>query len=74
MLLCNCLDNFQESMNKLFNNIDYVRAYITYLLIISNKSLEDHIKRLDKVTNKSKTIDFKVNVENSSLPKINQNT
>ena len=48
MGLCNSPDIFQEKTNKLFNGLDYVRAYIDDLLIISNKSLEDHIKKLDK--------------------------
>ena len=50
-------------MNKLFNGLDYVRKYIDDLLIISDKSLEDHIKKLDKVLNELKSVDFKVNAE-----------
>ena len=39
-------------MNELFNGPDYVRTYIADLLIISNKSLEDHIEKLDEVLSK----------------------
>ena len=52
-------------MNKLFNGLDYVRTYIDDLLIISNKSFEDHIKKLDKVLSKLNQKGFKVNAEKS---------
>ena len=50
--LCNRQDIFQEKMNNFFNGLDYVRPYIDDVLIISNKSLEYHIKKLDKVQSK----------------------
>ena len=56
---------FPEKINKLFNCLDYVRTYIDVLLVISNKSLEDHIKKLDKVLSKWKLSGFKVNAEKS---------
>ena len=65
MGLCNSPDIFQEKMNELFNGLDYVRTYIDDLLIISNKPLEDHIKKLDKVLNKIKSAGFKVNAKKS---------
>ena len=37
MGLCNSLDIFQEKMNKLFAGLDFVRAYIDSLLIISKR-------------------------------------
>ena len=45
---------FQEKMNKLFNGLEYVRIYINDLLIISNKSFEGCINKLDKVQSKLK--------------------
>ena len=63
MGLCNSPDIFQEKMNKLFNGLYYVRTYIDDLLIISNKPLKDHTKKLDKVLNKSKSAGFKLNTE-----------
>ena len=65
MGLCNSPDIFQEKMNELFYGLDYVRTYIDDLLLISNKSLEDHIKKLDKVLSKLKSAGFKVNAEKS---------
>ena len=50
-------------MKDLFNGLDYVRMYIDDLLITSNQSLEDHIKKLDKVLSKLKSTGFKVNAE-----------
>ena len=58
-------DIVQEKMNQLFNGLYYVRTYIDDLLIISNKSLEDHIKKLNKFLNKVKSAGYKVNVEKS---------
>ena len=56
---------FNQKMNKLFDGLDYIRIYIDDLLIISYKSSEDHIKKLDKVLSKFKSAGFKVNVEKS---------
>ena len=56
-------------MNKLFNGLEYVRTYINDLLIISNKSFEDHINKLDKALNKLKQKGFKVNAEKSFVDK-----
>ena len=42
MGLSNSPDIFQEEMKELFNDSDNVRMYIDYLLIISDKSLEDN--------------------------------
>ena len=50
-------------MNELLHGLEYVRIYIDDLLIISNKSLEDHIKKLNKVLNKLKSVGCKVNAE-----------
>ena len=63
MSLCNSQDIFKEKMKELFNGLDYVRTYIDDQLIISNKSLEDHIEKLDKVLSKLKSAGFKVNAE-----------
>ena len=45
-------------MNELFDGFDFVRTYIDDVLIISNKSLEDHINKLDKVLSKLKSAGF----------------
>ena len=56
-------------MNELFNGLDYIRTYIDDQLIISNKSLKDYFKKLDKILNKSKSAGFKVNAEKFFFPR-----
>ena len=65
MGLCNSPDIFREKMNRLFNSLEYVRTYIDVLLIISNKSFEDHIIKLNKKLHKLKQQGYKINVGNS---------
>ena len=40
MGLCNNPDIFQEKINELFIGLEYVRAYIDDLLIISNSNFD----------------------------------
>ena len=54
MGLCNSPDIFQEKMNEWFDGLEYARTYIDDLLIISNKSFEDHINKFDKILSKLK--------------------
>ena len=44
--LYNSPDIFQEIMNEIFNDLEYVRAYIDYILIISNSNFEDHLNKV----------------------------
>ena len=74
MCLCNSPDIFQAKMNELFNGLDFVRTYIDDLLIISNKSLDDHIKNLDKILNKLKSVGFKMKKKNLFSQEMNWNT
>ena len=64
MGLCNSPDIFQEKMNKILDGLDYFRIYIDDLLIISYKSLMDHIKKLHKVQS---NLDLFTHIERSSL-------
>ena len=70
MGLYNSPDIFQEKMKKLFDGCAYIRTYIDDLVIISNKSFEDLINKLDKVLSKLKQKGFKVNEENPFSPGI----
>ena len=60
MKLCNRPNIFQEKVTELFNSLEYVRIYINDFLIISSKSFEDHINKLDKVLSKLNQKGFKV--------------
>ena len=52
-------------MNKLFIGLEYVRTYIDDILVISNESLEHHIKKQDKIPHKLKSAGSKMNAEKS---------
>ena len=55
MGLCNCPDIFQDKMKELFNGLEYVRAYIDDLLIISNSIFEDYLHKVKKVSKETKS-------------------
>ena len=63
--LCNSPYIFQEKMDKLFNDLKYVRTDIYDLLIISNMAFEVHINKLDKVLSKLKQRGIQVFAEKS---------
>ena len=65
MGLCNSPDIFQEKMSTLLSDLEYVRAYIDDLLIISNRSYEDHLDKLDEVLTRVKNAGLKVNAKKS---------
>mgnify|MGYP003329299580 CR=1 FL=1 len=69
MGLCNSPDIFQEKMNDLFAGFEFVRAYIDDLLVISNSTWEDHIKKLDSVLEKLGDAGLKVNAKKSFFGK-----
>ena len=63
MGLCNSSDIFQEKMNELFHDLEYVRAYIDDLVIISNGNFQDHLNK-DKMNSKNfKAAGFNINAE-----------
>ena len=49
MGLCNSPDIFQEHMSGLMQDLEYVRAYIDNLAILTSGDWQDHIDKLDKV-------------------------
>jgi hypothetical protein len=42
-------DIFQSKMLELMEDLEYVQAYLDYLLCISRSSLEDHLEKLKEV-------------------------
>ena len=58
MGLCNSPDIFQEKMNELYNDLEYVRSYIDDLLL-----KKDHLNTVKIVLNKHKEAGIKINAE-----------
>ncbi len=60
-------DIFQEKISELMESLEYVRAYLHYLLCISRNSLKDHLEKLDKVLRHLCIVSLKVNTEKSTF-------
>ncbi len=65
MGLCNSPDIFQEKMNILMGDLEYVRAYIDDLLILTKGSLIDHLNKLEEVLARLQKAGLKVNAKKS---------
>jgi hypothetical protein len=60
-------DIFQAKMNTLFQDLEYVRAYIDDLLLISSNTFEDHLGKLDKVLQRMCDAGLQVNAAKSKF-------
>ena len=58
-------DIFQAKMSELMSSLDYVRAYIDDLLIISKDTLEDHLEKLRVILTRLQDAGLKVNAGKS---------
>ena len=65
MGLCNSPDIFQEKMGTLMHDLEYVRAYIDDLLILTSGDLRDHLDKLDEVFRRIREAGLKVNANKS---------
>ena len=65
MGLCNSPDIFQEKMSTLMQDLEFVRAYIDDLLVITKGSLDDHLEKLDEVLARLHEAGLKVNAKKS---------
>ena len=65
MGLCNSPDIFQEKMGDLVAGLEFARAYIDDLLVISNGSLMDHLDKLEQVLSRLQEAGLKVNSSKS---------
>ena len=65
MGLCNSPDIFQEKMNTLMGDLEYVRAYIDDLLILTKGSFIDHLNKLEEIFKRLKQAGLKVNAKKS---------
>ena len=69
MGLCNSPDIFQEKMSDLMEGLEFARAYLDDLLIVSKTSFEEHLDHLEQVLNRLAEAGLKVNVTKSSFCK-----
>ena len=67
MGLCNSPDIFQEKMGELMADLEFARAYLDDLLIVSNGSYEDHLEKVEQVLAKLQKAGLKVNIHKSKL-------
>ncbi len=65
MGLCNSPDIIQEKMSELMTGLEFARAYIDDLLIITTGGFMDHIDDLDKVLSRLLEAGLKVNATKS---------
>ena len=49
-------------MNQLFHGLEYVRAHIDDLLVITKGTYEDHLEKLDTVLEKLRKANLQVNL------------
>ena len=67
MGLCNSPDIFQEKMSELMEGLEFARAYIDDLLIVSKGNLEDHLDKVEQVLTRLSESGLKVNVSKSQF-------
>ena len=69
MGLCNSPDIFQEKMSSLMQDLEYVRAYIDDLLIITKGDWNNHLDKLEAVFQHLQTVGLKINANKSFFGK-----
>ena len=65
MGLCNSPDIFQEKMSSLMDGLEFVRAYIDDLLVISKSTWYDHLEKLVEVFKRLDQAGLKINAAKS---------
>ena len=64
---CNAPDVFQAKMGTLFQDLEYVRAYIDDLLILSNSTFEDHLNKVGQVLQRLQEKGLRINAPKSTF-------
>ena len=67
MGLSNAPDIFQEKMSELMAGLEFARAYIDDLLVVSNGSYEKHLDHLEQVLTRLAEAGLKINAEKSKF-------
>ena len=65
MGLCNSPDIFQEKMSELMIGLEFARAYIDDLLVITTGPFDNHLVDLEKVLSRLSEAGLKVNTTKS---------
>jgi len=65
MGLCNSPDIFQEKMSELMVELEFARAYIDDLLVVSKGNFETHMQHLEQVLTKLAEAGLKINASKS---------
>ena len=63
--ICNGPDIFQEKMAELFDGMEFVRAYIDDLLVLTKGDYADHLQKLEEVFLRIQEAGLKVNAPKS---------
>jgi hypothetical protein len=63
--ICNGPDIFQEKIYELFDGMEYIRAHIDDLLVLTKGDYDDHLEKLDKTLQKLTEAGLRVNAKKS---------
>ena len=69
MGVCNSPDVFQEKMSELMQGLEFVRAYIDDLLVLTKSDWDDHLNELSMVLNRIALAGLKINANKSFFGK-----
>ena len=69
MGLCNAPDIFQERLSELMMDLEFTRAHIDDLLVVSSGSFDNHMDHLEQVLTRLQEAGLKVNITKSDFCK-----
>jgi hypothetical protein len=67
MGLCHSPDIFQEKMSELMQGLDFARAYIDDLLVVTQGNFTQHLDQLEQVLTRLAAAGLKINATKSTL-------
>jgi RNase H-like domain found in reverse transcriptase/Reverse transcriptase (RNA-dependent DNA polymerase) len=67
MGISNSPDIFQSRINQLMDGLDYVRAYLDNILIVTKNTYGDHLNKLDTVLQRLHAANLKFNIGKSTF-------
>ena len=67
MGLCNSPDIFQEKMNDLMEGLEFARAYLYDILIISKGSFDEHLVHIEQVLTRLSAAGLKICMSKSKI-------